>query len=246
MKPDPFTVAMYRSEQEHRQWGRIEDAQRQHQLSDGQIIDAWRKGRISPRVDVPRSDFYDSSGGCFVHLGDYPLQVDWQHLAQFSAEGEAQITSVRHDVVRGDPERWDGGLYTAPDGSCMVDYGRSLVLSTPIKTRLGALWISADEVSKLIDQPADDVLIEALKDAREPEPPTPPKGKRLDAQIIALVQVIKGMGYDPMNIPDGTKEKILEACDRLHPTLFPPGSGALNAWRKASTSKIIRHNQNRN
>ena len=247
MRPDPVTVAVYRSEQEQRcKWVRIEDAQRQHDLSDGQIIDAWRRWRISPRVDVPRSDFYDTAGGCFVHFGDYPLLVDEQHLAQFSAEGEATISVVRSPVVRGNSEEWGGGLYTAPDGRCMVDYGRSLVLSTPIKTRLGALWISADEVSKLIDQPADDVLIEALKDAREPEPPTPPKGKRLDAQIIALVQVIKGMGYDPMNIPDGTKEKILEACDRLHPTLFPPGSGALNAWRKASTSKIIRHNQNRN
>ena len=246
MKPDPVTVAVYRSEQERRQWVRIEDAQRQHKLSDGQIIDAWRNGRISPRVDVPRSDFYDSSGGCFVHLGDYPLQVDWQHLAQFSAEGEATITQVRHDVVRGDPARWDGGLYTAPDGRCMVDYGRSLVLSAPVKTRLVALWISADEVTRLIEQTAEKVMVEGLRETLKPEPPTPPKGKRLDAQVDALVQVIEGMGHDPMDIPNRAKNEILAACVRSHPTLFPPGTGALNAWRDASKRKIIRHNQNRN
>ena len=246
MTRDPLTVAIYRSEQEQRQWVRIEDAQRQHDLSDGQIIDAWRKGRISPRVDVPRSDFIDDAAGWFMHLGDYPLQVDGQHLAQFSTEGEATITTVFSPVVRGNPDDWDSVLYTAPDGRCMVDYGRSLVLSAPINTRLGVLWISADEVSKLIERPAEDVMIEALKDAIAPEPSTPPKEKRLDAQIIALVRVIEGMGYDPMSIPDGTKEQILETCGRLHPTLFPPGTGALNAWREASKRNTIRHNQNRN
>lgn len=247
MKPDPITVAMYRSEQERlRQWVRIEDAQRQHDLSDGQIINAWRKGRIAPRVYVPQSEFYDTAGGCFVHLGDYPLQVDEQHLAQFSAEGEAQITRVSHDVVLGDPEEWNGGLYIAPDGRCMVDYGRSLVLSTPIKTRLGALWIDADEVARLIEQPAEEVLAEGLRDTLAPEPAAPPRGQKQTAQKDALVQVIQGMGYDPMNIPNNTKKEILAECVRLHPELFPPRTGALHAWKKASIEGRIRHIQNLN
>jgi len=246
MSADPVTIAVYRAEQERRQWIRIEDVQHQHTLSDGQIIDAWRRGRISPRMDVPRSDFYDTAGGCFVHLGDYPLQVDEQYIAQFSAEGVATIGAVRSSVLRGDPADWDGGLLTTPDGRCMVDYGRALVLASPIKTRLGALWISADEVSRLIEQPADEVMAEALRDAIAPEPPTPPTGKKLDAQIVALVQVIEGMEYDLLNIPDGTKGNILAKCLELNPNLFPPVTGALTAWREASKREIIRHNQSRN
>ncbi len=243
MMADPVSVAVYRSKQERRQWVRIEDVQHQHQLSEGQIIDAWRKGRILPRVDVPRSDFHDTAGGCFVHLGDYPLQVDDQYIASFSAEGMATIGVVRSSVLQGDSTEWDGGLLTTPDGRCMVDHGRVLVLDTPISTRLGALWIGAEEVARLIEQPADEVMTEGLRDAIAPEPAPPPKGKRLEAQIAALVQIIEGMGIDLQNIPDGTKDGILDECLTLHPSLFPPGTGALNAWRKASQKKIIRHNQ---
>lgn len=246
MSADPVTVAVYRAEQERRQWVRIEDAQRQHDLSAGQIIDAWRRGRISPRVDVPRSDFYDTAGGCLVHLGDYPLQVDRQHIAQFSAEGAATITTVSVSVLHGDPQDWDGGLLTTPDGRCMVDPGRVLVLSEPIKTRLGALWISADEVARLIEQPAEEVMAEALRETFAPEPTTPPKGTRLDAQIVALVNVIERMGHAPLNIPNGAKDNILAGCSALNPNLFPPRTGALNAWRRASAKGTIRHNQNRN
>ncbi|HUW80490.1 MAG TPA: hypothetical protein VMV54_06290, partial [Acidocella sp.] len=206
--------------------------------------DAWRRGRISPRVDVPRSDFYDDSGGCFVHLGDYPLEVDEQYIAQFSAEGEATIFNVKSAPVRGKPEDWDGGIYMAPDGmSCLVDMGRGLVLSSPIKTRLGRLWISADEVARLIEQPAEEVWADALREASAPESAAPPKGKVLDAQIDALVQVIEGMGYDPQNIPDCSKRRILDGCLAQHPELFPPRTGALTAWKQASKRKIIRHNQ---
>lgn len=244
MIADPVSVAVYRAEQERRQWVRIEDVQHQHTLSDGQIIDAWRKGRISPRVDVPRSDFYDTAGGCFVHLGDYPLQVDKRYIAPFSAEGVATIGVVRSNVLRGDPADWNGGLLTTPDGRCMVDYGRVLVLDSPIRTRLGALWIGTDEAAKLTEQPADEVMTEALRDALAPDTPTSPKGKRLDAQIAALVQVIEGMEYDLQNIPDGTKDSIFAECLKLNPNLFPPVTGALTAWREASKRKIIRHNQN--
>jgi hypothetical protein len=244
MMADPVSVAIYRSEQERRQWVRIEDVQHQHQLSDGQIIDAWRKGRILPRVDVPRSDFHDTAGGCFVHLGDYPLQVDDQYIAPFSAESVATIGVVRSSVLQGDSTEWDGGLLTTPDGRCMVDYGRVLVLDTPISTRLGALWIGADEVARLIEQPADEVMTEALRDARAPEPARPSKGKVLEAQITALVQIIEGMGYDLQNIPN-VKREILSACVIAHPELYPK-SGAGEAWKQASKRGIIRHNQNWN
>lgn len=243
MRADPVTIAVYRAEQERRQWIRIEDVQHQHTLSDGQIIDAWRKGRISPRVDVPRSDFYDTAGGCFVHLGGYPLLVDEQYIAQFSAEGVAMIGAVRSSVLRGDPADWNGGLLTTPDGRCMVDSGRVLVLDSPISTRLGALWIGTDEAAKLTEQPSDEVMTEALRDALAPESAPPPKGKRLDAQMAALVQVIEGMGYDLQNIPDGTKSNILAMCLKLSPNPFPPVTGALTAWREASKRNIIRHNQ---
>jgi hypothetical protein len=245
MMADPVSVAVYRSEQERHQWVRIEDVQHQHQLSDGQIIDAWRKGRILPRVDVPRSDFHDTAGGCFVHLGDYPLQVDDQYIASFSAEGVATIGVVRSSVLQGDPAEWDGGLLTTPDGRCMVDYGRVLVLDTPISTRLGALWIGADEVARLIEQPADEVMAESLRDAIAPEP-APPRGKKLGVQIVALVQVIKDMGIDQLNIPDDAKGSILAECLSLRPELFPPKTGALSAWRKASREGVIRHNQKHN
>jgi len=244
MKADPVTIAVYRAKQEHRKWVTVEYAQRQHDLSDGHIIDAWRRGRISPRVDVPRSDFYDTAGGCFVHLGDYPLEVDEQYIAQFSAEGEATVFNVKSALVRGKPEDWDGGIYMAPDGmSCLVDMGRGLALSSPIKTRLGRLWISADEVARLIEQPAEEVMAEALRDTLAPESAPPPKGKRLDAQMAALVQVIEGMGYDLQNIPDYSKRRILDECLAQWPDLFPPGTGALTAWREASKRKSIRHNQ---
>ena len=246
MSADPVTIAYYRAEQERRQWIRIEDVQRKHDLSDGQIIDAWRKRRISPRVDVAQSQFWDDSGGVFIHMGDYPLEVLRDFIPEFSADGIATIRAVCSAVLHGDPKEWDGGLYTAPDGRCMVDYGRHLVLASPIRTRLGALWIGENEVAKLIEQPGMEVITEALAAVLAPPAPPPPKGQKLDAQIKALVRVIEGMGYDPLNLPDKTKSAILDECQRLHPDLFPPSSGALNAWRQASKRGIIRHHQKRN
>lgn len=245
---DPVTVAQYRSDLEkHRQWVRIEDVKTEHKLSDGQIIAAWRRGRIAPRLDVPPCQFWDDSGGCYVHLGDHPLQVPWEFGARLSSQREVEIAAVYSPPVTGEAQEWDP-LGKLPTGTktVMLDCGRNMVLSPSIVARLGTLWIAADEVVRVLEKPGEEVMTEALREAFALEPAPPPKGQKLPAQIDALVRVIEGMGYDLQNIPDGAKGPIFAKCSELHPEVFPAGTGALTAWRKASKREIIRHNQNRN
>ncbi|MGC9217403.1 hypothetical protein [Acidithiobacillus sp.] len=232
---DPVALAHIRQE-ESPEWVRVEDAQREHKITDGQVLTAWGEQRIELAVWVPPAEFWSSPHDrppVYVHLGG-PLRVPQEVIAQFSAVDLAEIAAV-----------WSPPLF---DGdNIMLDFGRNLVLAKPIQCRLGALWIDRRQVLRILERPAERVLTEALTESLGAQNDrTPPKGQKLRAQIDALIRVIESLGYHPLHIPDWTKGEILSACSSSHPELFPPKTGAIHAWRTASKEGRIRHSQNRN
>lgn len=231
---DPVTLARIRQEQSP-EWVRVEDAQREHNITDGQVLTAWGEQRIELAVWVPPAEFWSNphdNPPVYVHLGG-PLRVPQEVIAQFSAGDVAEIAAV-----------WSPPLFDSNE--VMLDFGRYLVLSQPIKTRLGALWIDRRQVARILERPAARLLAEALTEVMTAEEePTPPKGKRLDVQIEKLLEVIDSEGYDRQALPDGSKDRILRLAAERFPTIYPARTGASEAWKQASARGLIRHTQKR-
>lgn len=252
-QPDPAMLATIRQEQAP-EWVRVEDAQREHNITDGQVLSAWGEQRIELAVWVPPAEFWSDPGSnppVYVHLGG-PLRLPQEVIAQFSGGDVAEIAAVWSPPLIADAEDYppnpNGGMPYARPGSdkVMLDFGRYLVLEKPIKARLGALWIDRRQVARILERPAEKVLAEVLERGRvAEEEPTPQKGKRLEIQIEKLLEVIDAEGYDRKALQDGSKEEVLRLAAERFPTIYPPRTGALTAWKEASKRRLIRHIQKR-
>ncbi|MDD3760841.1 MAG: hypothetical protein PHO57_08440 [Acidithiobacillus sp.] len=231
---DPVTLAAIRQEQAP-EWVRVEDAQREHGITDGQVLSAWREQRIEVAIEIAPCEFWSDPGSnppVYIHLGG-PLRLPQEAIAQFSAGDVAEVSAV-----------WSPPLF-GNDGA-MLDFGRYLVLEKAIKARLGALWIDRRQIARILERPAAKVLAEVLEAARvAEEEPKPQRGRAMDAQIEKLLEVIDAEGYDRMSLPDGSKSKVLRLAVERFPTTFPPKTGAGTAWKRASERGLIRHEQKR-
>ena len=63
-----------------------------------------------------------------------------------------------------------------------------------------------------------------------------PKPQRRENQINAMVKTAKAMGFDPLKIPFGGKQLLLDECLKRHPQLFVSMNAADKTW-KAGTAK---------
>ncbi|MGZ8158853.1 MAG: hypothetical protein ACXWT4_08595 [Methylobacter sp.] len=98
------------------------------------------------------------------------------------------------------------------------------------------LTIQALEQAKINSEPDQSILEPA--EINEPINNDARKGQR-QQQLDIIFEVIKGFGYDPLNIPEGTKGKIKDACQKINPGIFSNNSFN-NAWKEGNKREIIR------